>query len=73
MKRLLISASFTIALLFPGIAQTPPDEQQRMLALIREVQTQEAQIAEKQEKITSQLAAVAENIRQARIYSGRSN
>ena len=55
-----------------SVAQTPdPNQEQKLLALIKEVQTQQAQLAENQAKIEEKLAAVAETIRTARIYSKR--
>jgi hypothetical protein len=39
--------------------------------LIKEVQTQQTQLAENQTKIEEKLAAVAETIRTARIYTKR--
>lgn len=56
----------------PGIAQTPnASHEQQLLALAREVQAQQAQIADNQAKIDSKLAEIAEAIHQARIYSKR--
>lgn len=55
-------------------AQTPaakPDEQE-LLTLVKEVQTQQAQIVANQTQIDSKLADLAETIRVARIYSSRS-
>src|SRR5207253_1264601 len=74
MKRILL------ALLLPGTmfvmslsaGQTPDANQdQKLLALIKEVQTQQAQLAENQTKIEEKLAEVAETVRTARIYSKR--
>jgi len=53
-----------------GVAQTPNNEQQ-LLALIKEVQTQQAQIADNQVKMATKLTEIAENIRVSRIYSER--
>jgi hypothetical protein len=67
-----ILLSLTLLLFSSGAAQTPetrPEEQ--LLALIKEVQSQQAQIADNQAKIDSKLAEVAETIRVARIYSKR--
>jgi len=56
----------------PGAAQTPKTSQEeQLLALAKEVQAQQAQIADNQAKIDSKLAEIAEAIRLARIYSKR--
>ena len=46
-------------------------DQQQIIALTKEVQSQQTAIAENQTKINEKLAAVAEAIRQAKIYAGR--
>jgi hypothetical protein len=46
-------------------------EQQQVLALAKEVQAQQALIAENQTKIDAKLATVAEALRLAKIYSSR--
>ena len=46
-------------------------EQQQMAALAKEVQAQQATIADNQKKIDEKLAAIAEALRQARIFSTR--
>jgi hypothetical protein len=62
----------TLLLFSSGGAQTPETRQEdQLLALIKEVQAQQAQIADNQVKIDSKLAEVAESIRVARIYSKR--
>ncbi len=75
MKRILL------ALLLPGTllvmsfsaAQTPdPNQEQKLLALIKEVQTQQAQMAENQKEIEQKLVDIGETVRTARIYAGRS-
>ena len=66
--------AFTLVALLSSPAQTPapnPDDQQ-LLALVKEVQAQQAQIVANQTKIDSKLADLAETIRVARIYSSRS-
>ena len=47
-------------------------DQQQLVALTKEVQSQQATIAENQAKIDAKLAAIAEALRLARIYSSRS-
>jgi hypothetical protein len=75
MKRTLI------ALLLPAVlvtisfssAQTPDaNQEQRLLALIKEVQTQQAQLAENQAKIEQKINELEEKLHDARIYSKRS-
>ena len=73
MKRTLIVLSLIALATIPfGLAQTPDaNQEQKLLALIKEVQIQQAQLAENQAKIEEKLNAVAEIIRTARIYSKR--
>jgi hypothetical protein len=55
-----------------SIAQTPDANQEaKLLALVKEVQTQQAQMAENQAKIETKLADVTETIRVARILAGK--
>ena len=55
-----------------GSAQNPTAQnEQRLLALVQEVQAQQTQIATNQEKIESKLAEVSEAVRLARIFAGR--
>jgi endonuclease III len=66
---LFLAAVFGIS---ASIAQTPDANQEaRLLALIKEVQTQQAQLAANQAKIEEKLATVSETVRTARIYSKR--
>ena len=54
-------------------AQTPDaNQEQKLLALIKEVQTQQAQMAANQAKIDEKLNDLADIIRDARLYSKRS-
>jgi hypothetical protein len=46
-------------------------EQQQLVALAKEVQTQQAAIADNQTKIDAKMATIAEALRFARIYSTR--
>jgi hypothetical protein len=46
-------------------------EQQQLLAVAKEVQIQQAAIAENQTKIDAKMATIAEALRQAKIYSSR--
>lgn len=56
-------------------AAEPPKEsdrdQQQLLAVTKEVQDQVAAIADNQKKIDEKMAAIAEALRLARIYSSR--
>jgi protein-disulfide isomerase len=64
--------SFTLLPVSLGVGQTPDARQEeQLLALAKELQAQQAQIADNQAKIDSKLAEVAEAIRVARIYSKR--
>jgi hypothetical protein len=66
----LSAVLFTIS--FSG-AQTPDaNQEQKLLALIKEVQTQQAQMAENQKQIEAKLTDIGETVRTARIYAGRS-
>jgi len=75
MKRILLAlllpATLTV-MSFSG-AQTPDaNQEQRLLALIKEVQTQQTQMVENQKKIETKLAQIGETVRVARIFAGRS-
>ena len=56
-------------------AAEPPKEserdQQQIAALTKELQSQQAAILENQTKINEKAAAIAEALRQAKIYAGR--
>jgi hypothetical protein len=74
MKRSLFAAVLSITLI--GASATPGQEsnangKQQLLGLVKEVQTQQAQIADNQARIDSKLAEIAEAIRIARIYVSR--
>ena len=70
-----VLALFLAATLFTvssSVAQTPdPNQEAKLLALIKEVQTQQAQLAENQAKIEEKLAVISESVRNARIYAKR--
>ena len=76
MKSFSLFATCLLALAFSATAAEPAKdnerEAQQLLALTKEVQTQQAAIAENQVKIDAKLASIAEALRQARIYSSRS-
>lgn len=74
MKSLALIVTLSLGLLASGLAAEAPDARQapaQVLVLIKEVQGQQALIAENQAKIDEKLALVAEAIRVARIYSSR--
>jgi hypothetical protein len=75
MKRIVQTAVVAMGLLTVPLlsAETAPGgtEQQPVIAVIKEIQAQQASIAENQAKIDAKLAALAEAIRIARIYSSR--
>jgi len=75
MKRFLtVLLCVTLSTMLSSIAQTPDpkDDQDTVLALAKEVQTQQAQIAANQTKIDAKLAELTETLRVARIFSSRS-
>ncbi len=60
----------TLARIAPAQApETPPAQQ--IAVLVKEVQTQQAAMGEKQDNIDTRIAALAEALRVARIYSSR--
>ena len=73
MKRFAALSLMSVALLASTQAAAPvsPQEQQ-LLAALKEVQAQQALMAENQAKIEAKLVTVAEAVRIAKIYSSRS-
>jgi hypothetical protein len=76
MKRLsTLTSFFSLALLVAAPAADAPgasqQQEQQVLAVAKEVQSQQAAIAENQGKIDAKLAIIAEALRVARIYSSR--
>jgi hypothetical protein len=73
MKRVLVLALFFLALLATSATrgQAPEASDEKLLALVKEVQAQQTQIVENQGKIEAKLAEVAETIRVARIFTSR--
>jgi hypothetical protein len=73
MRRLLAAILMTtFVAAIPLAAQAPdPNEQQQLVALVKEVQAQQAQIAANQTKIDEKLTELAETIRVARIFAGK--
>ena len=75
MKRFLVllTASAVLCMIsFSSAQTTDANQEQRLLALIKEVQAQQAQMAENQAKIEEKITEIEEIIRDARIYSKRS-
>lgn len=52
-------------------AESPGAQDQQLLALVKEIQTQQTKMAENQAALEKKLATVAEAVRLARIYAGR--
>jgi cell division protein FtsL len=64
--------SFTLITATATRAQAPAASDERtLLALIKEIQTQQAQITENQAKIDAKLAEIADTLRVARIFTSR--
>ncbi len=71
MKKLLLLAALGL-FASPIDAQSPtPSDDKELQALLKEVQAQQAVIADNQAKIDAKLATLGEAIRIARIYSSR--
>ena len=74
MKRSVVAALFFIALVAGsatrGQAPNATDDKQ-MLALVKDIQAQQAQIAENQAKIDAKLSEIGETLRVARIFTSR--
>jgi len=74
MKRSLVDALVSIALVAGsatrGQAPNATDDKQ-MLALVKDIQAQQAQIAENQAKIDAKLSEIGEILRVARIFTSR--
>ena len=72
MNKTLLLLAIALVGISVSVAQTPDASQEaKLLVLIKEVQTQQAQLAENQAKIEEKLAAVSESVRSARIYAKR--
>ena len=71
MKTLLLLACLFAASVAKLNAADPAPQDQQIAAAIKEIQTQQAQIADNQAKIAEKLATVVEAVRVARIYSSR--
>jgi hypothetical protein len=73
MKRIFLIGLVMLAAGLNSIAQAPDvkDERAQVIALVKEVRTQQGQILANQDKIDSKMAEVAEAVRLARIFSSR--
>ena len=69
---ILVAITFLGLTASPAQTPAPAPSDQELLALVKEVQAQQLQIAANQTKIDTKLAELAETIRLARIYSSRS-
>ena len=72
MKRYCAAILLTLAGALPLSAQAPDQrDQQQLTELVRQLQSQQAQIIDNQTKIETKMAEVTETIRVARTFSGR--
>lgn len=73
-RKLLITSLAVAGLLGSSVAQPPPPVDPNSALIqqtVKDIKTQQAQIAENQGKIDEKLATLAEAIRVARLYSSR--
>ena len=68
---LLLSLALLVAAPGADAPSATQQQEQQILAVVKEVQDQQAAIAENQAKIDAKLATIAESLRVARIYSSR--
>jgi hypothetical protein len=72
MKQTAVIAALSILSAWTANAAEPVSAQdQQLLAVVKEIQAQQAKIAENQAAIDAKLASVTEAVRQARIYASR--
>ena len=74
MKRTFTNSILVLltVLVTSGPAQNQPTEaEQKLAALVQQIQAQQAQITANQEKIDAKLVEVTEAVRTARIFAGR--
>jgi hypothetical protein len=74
MKRIFIAPVLALVLFTISFssAQTPDaNQEERLLALVKDVQTQQAQMTDNEAKIETQLADLTETIRVARNLAGK--
>ena len=72
MKNLLAIGSLCFAsLACLNAAEPAAPQDQQVVAAVKEIQAQQAQIAENQAKIEAKMATIAEAVRMAKIYASR--
>ena len=71
MKKLTLLGALALFATSIGAQSPETDDQKKVDALLKEVQSQQLVIADNQAKIDAKLATVAESIRVARIYGSR--
>lgn len=72
MKRHCAAFFFSLVAALPLSAQAPDArDQQQLAAVVRELQAQQAQIADNQTKIEAKMAELTETIRVARLFAGK--
>lgn len=72
MKRHCAAILLTLAAIVPLSAQAPDArDQQQLTTLVRELQAQQAQIADNQAKIEAKMADLTETMRVARLMAGK--
>jgi hypothetical protein len=74
MKRIISFATLAVSalLISSSSAQAPSGkDEEQVLILVKEVQAQQARIADNQGKIDSKLTDLAETIRVARLFAGK--
>jgi hypothetical protein len=74
MRTLLAATVFLTLLSLPLGAQAPDArEQEQVLALIKDIKAQQAQMGNNQNRMTEKLTTIAEDLRVSRLLTGRSN
>ncbi len=73
MKKLAAIALISLCAVLPfrGAEPTAAGQDEQLAALVKELQAQNAAIAENQEAIEAKLTTIAETVRVARIYASR--
>lgn len=73
MNRAFLLLTTALLAVSASVAQMPDANQEaKLIALIKQVETQQAQMAENQKKIEEKLADIGETVRVARIFAERS-